>query len=132
MELAGLSITELKQLLARVNHDLKLNKPTIKRIKKNITPILSEYAECNIIAQKFTGTKALSPVHNAKLKADIQIQKDILDFIHNGGNIKVAKTRTKVKCQTFRNNKYSIANQGHQASITGKYGFFASPNKVSL
>ena len=100
MELSGLSIIELKQLLARVNHDLKMNKPTIKRIKKNIAPIISEYAECNIIAQKFT--------------------------------IKVAKSRNKVKCQTFRNNKYSIANQGHQASITGKYGFFASPNKVSL
>ena len=132
MELSGLSIIELKQLLARVNHDLKMNKPTIKRIKKNIAPIISEYAECNIIAQKFTGTKALSPVHNAKLKADIQIQKDILAFINNGGTIKVAKSRNKVKCQTFRNNKYSIANQGHQASITGKYGFFASPNKVSL
>jgi hypothetical protein len=97
MELSGLSITELKQLLARVNHDLKLNKPTIKRIKKNIAPIISEYAECNIIAQKFTGTKALSTVHNAKLKADIQIQHDILDFIHNGGHIITRKSRKNIK-----------------------------------
>jgi hypothetical protein len=97
MELSGLSITELKQLLARVNHDLKLNKPTIKRKAKVLSPIISEYAECNIIAQRFTGTKALSPVHNAKLKADIQIQKDILDFIHNGGNIITRKSRKNIK-----------------------------------
>lgn len=136
MELAGLSITELKQLLARVNHDLKLNKPTMNRAAKKASKaaaiIDNEYITCNNIAATFTNKQYNQPVENAKLKADIQIQKDILAFIENGGNIKVAKRRNKVKCQTFRNNKYSIANQGHQASITGKYGFFASPNKVSL
>jgi hypothetical protein len=101
MDLSGLSITELKQMLARVNHDLKLNKPTMsrasKRAAKALSPIISEYAECNIIAQKFTGTKALSPVHNAKLKADIQIQKDILEFINNGGHIITRKSRKNIK-----------------------------------
>ena len=132
MELSGLSIIELKKLLARVNHDLKMNKPTIKRIKKDNAPVLSELAECNIIAKRFTKVVTIENIENKKIKQDIQIQKDILAFINNGGTIKVAKSRNKVKCQTFRNNKYSIANQGHQASITGKYGFFASPNKVSL
>ena len=132
MNYNNLSIIELKQLLAQVNHDLKLNKPTIKRIKQEKAPVLSEGAECNIIAKSFTGNKAVTPVQNGKLIADIQIQKDILDYLNNGGHIITAKRRNKVKCQTFRNNKYSVFNKGHQASITGKYGFFASPNKVTL
>jgi hypothetical protein len=97
MNIENLSIIQLKQLLAQVNHELKMNKPTIKRAAKALSPIISEYAECNIIAQKFTGNKALSPVHNAKLKADIQIQRDILDFIHNGGNIKERVSRKSIK-----------------------------------
>ena len=136
MDLSGLSITELKQMLARVNHDLKANKPTLNRAAKRASKapaiIDNEYITCNNIAATFTNKQYNQPIQNAKLKADIQIQKDILEFINNGGHIKVAKTRNKVKCQTFRNNKYSISNKGHQASITGKYGFFASPNKVSL
>jgi hypothetical protein len=112
MELAGLSITELKRMLALVNHDLKMNKPTMsraaKRASKAVAPIISEYAECNIIAQKFTGTKALSPVHNAKLKADIQIQRDILDFIHNGGNIITRKSRKNIKPLTITNSIISL------------------------
>lgn len=136
MDLSGLSITELKQMLARVNHDLKLNKPTLSRAAKKASKtaaiIDNEYITCNNIAATFTNKQYNKPVENARLLADIQIQKDILEFINNGGHIKVAKTRKKVKCQTFRNNKYSISNTGHQASITGKYGFFASPNKVSL
>jgi hypothetical protein len=136
MDLSGLSIIELKQLLARVNHDLKMNKPTMNRkaraAAKSIAPIISEYTECNSIAQRFTGKQYPAPIQNRRIKEDIAIQRDILDYLNNGGHIITAKTRSKVKCQTFRNNKYSIANQGHQASITGKYGFFASPNKVSL
>lgn len=88
MDLSGLSIIELKQLLARVNHDLKLNKPTIKRIKQEKKPVLSEGAECNIIASRFAGNKALPIVHNKKLIQDIAIQNDILDYLNNGNNIK--------------------------------------------
>ena len=88
MDLSGLSIIELKQLLARVNHDLKLNKPTIKRIKQEKKPVLSEGAECNIIAERFSGNKALPIVHNKKLIQDIAIQNDILDYLNNGNNIK--------------------------------------------
>ena len=131
--LANMIISELKQLLSCVNQDLQSIKRQ-KRITKKaaVNNTISELAECNIISQRFTGNKAIIPVQNAKLKADIQIQQDILDYLNNGGRIITAKRRNKVKCQTFRNNKYSVFNKGHQASITGKYGFFASPNKVSL
>jgi hypothetical protein len=132
-DIHNLSIIELKQLLAQVNHDLKMNKPTIKRVRKAPAAIIeSEGVLCNKIAANYTGTKALPVEHNKKLKADIQIQQDILDYLNNGGRIITAKTRNKVKCQTFRNNKYSVFNKGHQASITGKYGFYATSKTVSL
>ena len=97
MDISNLSLSELKQLLAQVNHDLKMNKPTIKRVKKEIIPALSEGAVCNSIAANFTGNKALSPSDNDKLRADIQIQKDILEFINNGGDIKTTKRRKQIK-----------------------------------
>jgi len=97
MDLSGLSIIELKQMLARVNHDLKMNKPTIKRIKQEKAPVLSEGAECNIIAQRFTGNKALPIEHNKKLIQDIAIQTDILDYLKNGGHIITRKSRKKIK-----------------------------------
>ena len=129
MNIENLSIIELKQLLACVNQDLK----SIKRKEKIAAkPVDNEAIICNDIAKRFTGNKQVNPVQNAKILADIAIQQDILDYLNNGGHIITAKRRNKVKCQTFRNNKYSIFNKGHQASITGKYGFFASPNKVTL
>jgi hypothetical protein len=133
MDINSLSIIELKQLLSRVNQDIN-NIKRAERAAKKIAAnnAISELAECNIIAKRFTKTVIIENIENKKIKQDIQIQKDILDFINNGGRIITAKTRNKVKCQTFRNNKYSIFNKGHQASITGKYNFFASPNKVSL
>jgi hypothetical protein len=97
MNIEALSILELKQLLARVNHDLKLNKPTIKRQKKIAIITESEGLICNKIAAVYTGTKALPPSDNDKLKADIQIQKDILEFMNNGGNIITRKSRKSVK-----------------------------------
>ena len=131
--LSNMSISELKQLLACVNQDIKSIKRKERAVKKSAAiNAISELAECNIISQRFTGKQYDKPVENAKLKADIQIQQDILDYLDNGGRIITAKRRNKVKCQTFRNNKYSVFNKGHQASITGKYGFFASSNTVSL
>ena len=53
----------------------------------------------------------------SKLEADIQIKKDILSFIEQGGNIKVGKPRKVRKCQTFRNNKFSVYNMGHQKAV---------------
>jgi hypothetical protein len=133
MDINQLSIIELKQLLSRVNQDINSIKRAERRAKKiAANNTVSELAECNIIAKRFTKTVIIENIENKKIKQDIQIQKDILEFINNGGRIITAKTRNKVKCQTFRNNKYSIFNKGHQASITGKYGFYASSNTVSL
>jgi hypothetical protein len=97
MNIENLSIIELKQLLARVNHDLKMNKPTIKRVKKPIKVVDNEFLLCNDIAKRFTGNKQVNQVVNGKLKADIQIQKDILEFMHNGGMIIERKPRKSVK-----------------------------------
>jgi hypothetical protein len=133
MNLDNMSITELKQLLSCVNQDIKSIKRKENAAKKAaVNNTVSELAECNIIAKRFTKTVIIENIENKKIKQDIQIQKDILEFLNNGGRIITAKTRNKVKCQTFRNNKYSIFNKGHQASITGKYGFYASSNTVSL
>jgi hypothetical protein len=143
IDVNSMSAKELKQLLALINQDLRsIKKQNVAAQKAKVAKIKLENDDAkiaNTIAQRFTTlgkvfqTPAdLAPVVNKKIKLDIQIQQDILEFLSNGGEIKTARTRNKVKCQTFRNNKYSIANKGHQASITGKYGFFASPNKVSL
>lgn len=94
-------------MLARVNHDLKLNRPTMSRkarsAAKPVAPVVSEGAICNTIAANYTGTKALSPSNNDKLKADIAIQHDILDFISNGGMIITKRTRV-----TKRNKKVAL------------------------
>ena len=97
MDLSSLSITELKQMLARVNHDLKLNKPTIKRIKKAAIISESEGIICNRIAAVYTGNKQVNPSDNNRIKADIAIQKDILSFIDNGGMIKARVPRKQIK-----------------------------------
>lgn len=97
MKTENLSITELKQLLARVNHDLKLNKPTIKRQKKIAVITESEGIICNRIAAVYTGTKAVNTVVNARIIADIAIQHDILNFIDNGGMIKTTQRRKQIK-----------------------------------
>ena len=92
MNIENLSITELKQLLSRVNHDLKMNKPTIKRVKKPEIIEPSEYDIANSIAKRFTNKQYAQPVENAKLIADIQIQKDILDFLNAGNHIITTKS----------------------------------------
>jgi hypothetical protein len=82
--LSNMSIAELKQLLACVNQDLK----SIKRAEKiaaNNVP--SEYAICNDIAKRFTNKQYDRPVENRRIKLDIQIQQDILDYLNNGKHI---------------------------------------------
>lgn len=95
-------------MLARVNHDLKLNKPTLKRIKKEQKPELSEAAICNQYALKYSGNKALPTVHNAKLIQDIAIQRDILDYLNNGGTIITRKTRKRIKPLSLTNKVISL------------------------
>ena len=108
MDLSGLSIIELKQMLARVNHDLKMNKPTIKRIKQEKAPVLSDYDIANSIAKTFTNKQYAQPVENAKLIADIQIQKDILDYLANGKHIITAKPSNKLNSKALRGAKSGI------------------------
>lgn len=100
MDLSNLSILELKQMLAKVNHDLKMNKPTMSRAAKRASKpaaAISELAECNAIAARFTGKQYAKPVQNARLLADIAIQHDILDYVKNGGHIITRKSRKKIK-----------------------------------
>jgi len=108
MDLKNLSLTELKQLLARVNHDLKMNKPTIKRQKKIEIIEPSEYDIANSIAKTFTNKQYAKPVENARLIADIQIQKDILDYLNSGNHIITAKPSNKLNSKALRGAKSGI------------------------
>jgi uncharacterized protein (DUF4415 family) len=96
--LSNMSMAELKQMLACVNQDIKSIKRQNNAAKKAaVNNAVSELAECNIIAQRFTGNKAIVPEQNVKIKQDIQIQKDILDFLNNGGRIITSKRRKVAK-----------------------------------
>lgn len=103
--LSNMSLTELKQLLSCVNQDLK----SIKKAEKIAAEYVpSEYDICNDIAKRFTNKQYPKPVENAKLKADIQIQKDILDFLNNGNHIITAESRKSKKFNSvlsYSNNK---------------------------
>jgi hypothetical protein len=96
MNIEGLSIIELKQLLARVNHDLKMNKPTIRRIKQEVAPVPTEGAICNDIARRFTKQQYAAPIQNRRIIEDIAIQRDILDYLNNGGHIITSNTRGRL------------------------------------
>mgnify|MGYP003346797534 FL=1 len=77
MNINGLSIRELKELLSRVESDL--------------ADIDNEHKICNNIAKSFSGQSLYAKSeYNKKLKMDIQIQLDILEFMNNGGIIKFA------------------------------------------
>ena len=77
MDINGLSIKELKALLSKVESEL--------------SHIDSEAAICNNIAKSFSGQSLYAKSeYNKKIKADIQIQLDILEFCNNGGIIKFA------------------------------------------
>ena len=75
----------------------KMNKPTIKRIKQEKPPVLSDYDIANNIAKSFTNKQYAKPVENARLKADIAIQNDILDYLNAGNVIITRKSRKKTK-----------------------------------
>lgn len=92
--LSNMSIAELKQLLSCVNQDLKSIK---KREKIAADNQPSEYDIANSIAKSFTGKVYPKPVENAKLKADIQIQQDILDYLNSGNHIITARPRKSRK-----------------------------------
>ena len=74
MNINGLSLSELRALL--------------KTVENNLADIDNEHKICNNIAKSFTGQSLYAKSeYNKKLKADIQIQLDILAFMDNGGKI---------------------------------------------
>ena len=74
MNINGLSVAELKALLSKVEAD--------------IASADNEANICNNIAKTFSGKSLYATSeYNKKIKADIQIQLDILDFMNNGGSI---------------------------------------------
>jgi hypothetical protein len=92
--LSNMSIAELKQLLSCVNQDIK----SIKKAEKIAAEYVpTEYDIANSIAKSFTGKVYPKPVENAKLKADIQIQQDILDYLNSGNHIITARPRKSRK-----------------------------------
>jgi uncharacterized protein (DUF4415 family) len=104
--LSNMSIAELKQLLSCVNQDIKSIKRQERAAKKAaVNNTISELAECNIIASRFSGKHYDKPEQNAKIKADIQIQQDILDYLNNGGHIITKRPRksNKVYKMTYTN-----------------------------
>jgi hypothetical protein len=107
--LSNMSIAELKQLLSCVNQDLRSIKRRDNAAKK--APVLSELAECNIIAQRFTGNKAVPASDNNKLKADIQIQQDILDYLNSGKHIICHTPRKSKNSIKFKPFVVSLSNQ---------------------
>ena len=110
MNINGLSITELKQLLAQVNQDISSIKKAERRannIKKAAE--ISELALCNKIAASFTGNNNIQkPVENAKIKADIAIQKDILEYLNNGGHIICSNTSGRISSKSVRGAKSGL------------------------
>ena len=101
--ISGLSITELKQLLSRVNQDITSIKRTERRAKKiAVLSTENEFITCNNIAARFTNKQFDKPVQNAKLIADIQIQSDILDYLNNGGRIITAKTTGRLNSKPVK------------------------------
>ena len=93
LNISGLSIKELKALLARVESDL--------------ADIDNEHKICNNIAKSFTGQSLYAKSeYNKKLKMDIQIQLDILEFCNNGGIIQFSDSKAvKLNTKSLRGAK---------------------------
>jgi len=103
--LSKMSITELKQLLSCVNQDIK----SIKRAEKIAADNQpSEYDIANSIAKTFTNKQYPAPIENRRIKEDIQIQRDILDYLNNGGHIITAKPSNKLTSKSLRGAKSGI------------------------
>ena len=81
MNISSLSIKELRELLSKVEYDL--------------AHIDSEAQICNNIAKSFSGQSLYAKSeYNKKIKADIQIQLDILEFIENKGVIQFVENKS--------------------------------------
>ena len=101
--LSNMSLTELKQLLSCINQDIKSIKKA-EKIAADNEP--SEYDICNSIAKRFTNKQYDKPIENRKIKEDIQIQKDILDYLNSGNHIITARPR---KSRKYSNKPFVVA-----------------------
>ena len=92
MNISTLSISELKELLSKVESELSI--------------IDNEHQICNNIAKSFTGKSSYSTVeYNKKIRADIQIQLDILEFMNNGGVIQFNNHTGKLNNKSIKGAK---------------------------
>ena len=92
LNISGLSIKELKALLARVESDL--------------ADIDNEHKICNNITKSFTGQSLYAKSeYNKKIRADIQIQLDILEFMNNGGVIQFNNHTGKLNNKSIKGAK---------------------------
>jgi hypothetical protein len=95
MNINGLSLSELRLLLSKVESEL--------------SNIDSEAAICNNIAKSFSGKSLYAKSeYNKKLKADIQIQLDILAFMDNGGIIKFSDNTGKLNSKSIKGARAGI------------------------
>ena len=93
MNIEGLSIKQLQALLSQLDNDIKAAAPPVVATIKRDNKVDNEGLLCNEIAKRYTGNKQVKPVQNAKLKAEIAIQHDIIDYLNNGGHIITERSR---------------------------------------
>ena len=92
MNISTLSISELKSLLSKIESELSI--------------IDNEHHICNNIAKSFTGQSLYAKSeYNKKLRADIQIQLDILEFMNNGGVIQFNNHTGKLNNKSIKGAK---------------------------
>ena len=95
MNIKDLPLSELKLLLSKVESEL--------------ADIDNEYNICNNIAKSFTGQSLYAKSeYNKKLRADIQIQLDILEFMNNGGHIQYSDHSGKLNNKSMKGAKSGI------------------------
>jgi hypothetical protein len=92
MNIKDLPLSELRLLLSKVESEL--------------ADIDNEYNICNNIAKSFSGKSLYAKSeYNKKLKADIQIQLDILEFMNNGGIIKYSDNSGRLNSKSIKGAK---------------------------
>jgi len=108
MDIKSLSITELKQLLSRVNQDISSIKRADKAAARKAAIMDNEYIVANDIAKRFTNKQYPAPIQNKRIIQDIAIQRDILDYLNNGGHIITAKTTGRLTSKAVRGARAGI------------------------
>jgi len=74
INIKSLSIADMRVLLSQLDNEIKIAEKPV-----NLD---------NELAKRYSGNKQVVSDTHKRLKADIQIQKDILEFMNNGGIIK--------------------------------------------